>query len=139
MDKPDEHLGFTMWIAPRRGLTISEELDFVRRLEDYTRERELQMTGGPLRAVVSSLTRSLSATDQVDLIMYLVNDLAVERVAVSALSRGTRPADRDAGYIEARSMDVAVIALALLYSSGRVSGEMALEILGGYVRPAVVH
>jgi hypothetical protein len=138
--KPLEHQCFTLWITPRPGLTLSDELDFVRRLEDYLRERELEMTGGPLHTVVSSASRSLTATDQVDLIVGLVRDPVVERVAVSPLLRsGSRPAEREAGYIEAPSLDVPVIALTILYGCGRVSAEMVLQILGGFVRPAVVH
>jgi hypothetical protein len=139
MVKPSQpQLGFTLWIDHRPGLSIAAETEFSRRLEDYLTERELLMNGGPLRALIWSAERSLSATDQVDLLDWLIDDPVVRAVSLSPLSRRLdRPADRDAGALRAGATDLTLIALTLLYRSRRVSAEQYLRILGGFVRPAV--
>ena len=137
---PEAHLGFTAWIQPRPGLHPSVESAFVRRLEDYLSERSLSMTGGPLCLVLWSQERSLSATDQVDFIEWLVNDPIVPTVVLSPLSERTDVvADRGAGWLRADVMDMNLIPVTWLYRIHRISAEQYLQILGGFVRPAVTH
>lgn len=136
----EAHLGFTAWIQPRPGLHPSVESAFVRRLEDYLSERSLSMTGGPLCLVLWSQERSLSATDQVDFIEWLVNDPIVPTVVLSPLSERTDVvADRGAGWLRADVMDMNLIPVTWLYRIHRISAEQYLQILGGFVRPAVTH
>lgn len=136
----EAHLGFTAWIQPRPGLHPSVESAFARRLEDYLSERSLSMTGGPLCLVLWSQDRSLSATDQVDFIEWLVNDPIVPTVVLSPLSERTDVvADRGAGWLRADVMDMNLIPVTWLYRIHRISADQYLQILGGFVRPAVTH
>ena len=137
---PELLLGFTAWIQPRPGLHPSAESAFARRLEDYLAERNLSMTGGPLCLVLWSDERSLSAIDQVDFIEWLVNDPIVPTVVLSPLSERTdAAADRRAGWLRADVMDVNLIPVTWLYRIHRISADQYLQILGGFVRPAVTH
>jgi hypothetical protein len=137
---PKRNLGFTAWIQPRPGLHPSVESAFVRRLEDYLSERNLSMTGGPLCLVLWSEERSLSATDQVDFIEWLINDPIVPTVVLSPLSERTDVvADRRAGCLRTDVMDMNLIPVTWLYRIHRISADQYLQILGGFVRPAVTH
>lgn len=137
---PELHLGFTAWIQPRPGLHPSAESAFARRLEDYLSERSLSMTGGPLCLVLRSDERSLSAIDQVDFIEWLVNDPIVPTVVLSPLNERTDAvADRRAGWLRADVMDMNLIPVTWLYRIHRISADQYLQILGGFVRPAVTH
>jgi hypothetical protein len=119
-------------------MTPDAEATFSRRLEDYMVARGLQLVGAPLRAVVWSPDRSLTATDQVDLLDWLIDDPAVQAAMVSPLGRQLgQPAHRDDGYIRVCSTDMALIGLTLLYRARRVGAELYLQILGGYLRPVV--
>jgi hypothetical protein len=60
---------------------------FMRRMEDYLDARDLQCDGAPLRAVIWSPDHSLSATDQVELLDWLIDDAAVCTASVSPLMR----------------------------------------------------
>jgi hypothetical protein len=137
---PEAYLGFTAWIQPRPGLHPSAESAFARRLEDYLSERNLSMTGGPLCLVLWSEERNLSAIDQVDFIEWLVNDPIVPTVVLSPLNEHTDGvADRSAGWLRADVMDVNLIPVTWLYRIHRISADQYLQILGGFVRPAVTH
>lgn len=137
---PESHLGFTAWIQPRSGLHPSAEFAFSRRLEDYLAERNLSMTGGPLCLVLWSKERSLSAIDQVDFIDWLVNDPIVPTVGLSPLNERTDVvADRRAGWLRADVMDINLIPVTWLYRIHRISADQYLQILGGFVRPALTH
>jgi len=84
--------------------------------------------------------RSLTATDQVDLIVWLSDDMVPVTVLLSPLSATIdRPAVRDAGCVRADGSDLTLIPLTWLYRCRRITAEMFLQILGGFVRPAVVH
>jgi hypothetical protein len=48
-------------------------------------------------------------------------------------------ADRGAGWLRADVTDMTLIPLTWLYSIHRISAEQYLQILGGFVRPAVKH
>lgn len=86
-------LGFTVWIEPRTGIAPAAQAAFMRRMEDYLDARDLQFDGAPLRAVIWSPERSLSATDQVELLDWLIDDAAVCTASVSPLTRhSTGPA-----------------------------------------------
>ena len=135
-----DHLGFTVWIEARPGVTAVEQNAFLRRLQDYLDDHELQIIGGPLHAVVFAEDRSLTATDQVDLLDWLIDDPLVRTVAVSPLSpRLDQPAGREAGYLSVRATDLTLIGLTLLYRNRSLSAELYLQLLGGFVRPVTVH
>ena len=109
---------------------------FMRRMEDYLDARDLQCDGAPLRAVIWSPDHSLSATDQVELLDWLIDDAAVCTASVSPLMRhSAEPASFADGYVLVRAADTAIAALSLLYRARRVSAELYLQILGGFIRP----
>ena len=135
-----DHLGFTVWIEARPGVTAVEQNTFLRRLQDYLDDHELQIVGGPLHALVFAEDRSLTATDQVDLLDWLIGDPVVRAVALSPPSPSVdRPAQRDAGYLRVQATDLTLIGLTLLYRSRSLSAELYLQVLGGFVRPVVLH
>ena len=135
----EDRLGFTVWIEPRTGMVPADEAELTRRLEDYMAARGLQLGGAPLRALVCSPDRSLSAADQVDLLDWLIDDPAIRTAMVSPLGRQLdHPANRDDGYVLVRTTDTALPGLTQLYRSRRVNAELYLQILGGFVRPAVL-
>ena len=95
MSRRTEQRSFTVWIEPRPGTTFAEQGALARRLEDYGAPRDLLIGGSPLCAVIFAEDRSLTASDQVDLIDWLIDDPIVRAVAVSPLSSATdRPARR---------------------------------------------
>lgn len=133
-------MGFTLWVLARPGLSPGEEAAFTRRLEDYMAEHSLLMLGGPLCCVVWSAERSLTASDQVDLIDWLTSDMAPVVVCVSPLSDDLdRPALREAGCVRADSADAALIPLIWLYQLRRITADLFLQILGGFVQPVDAH
>jgi len=135
-----EQLGFTVWIEPRPGTTFAEEGALARRLEDYGRARDLFFGGAPLCAVVFTEDRSLTASDQADLIDWLIDDPIVRSVAVSPLSSVIgRPASRGDGYLKVHTTDLTLIGVTLLYRNRALSGELYLRLLGGFVRPLTLH
>jgi hypothetical protein len=79
-------MGFTLWIVARPGMSAASEAAFTRRLEEYMSEHELFTTGTPLCSVVWCPDRSLTATDQVDLIDWLSGDMVPVTVLMSPLS-----------------------------------------------------
>ena len=135
-----QYLGFTVWIEARPRVTAAEQNAFLRRLQDYADAHDLLLGGGPLAALVFADDRSLTATDQVDLLDWLIDDPLVRTVAVSPLSpRLDQPAGREAGYLSVRATDLTLIGLTLLYRNRSLSAELYLQLLGGFVRPVTVH
>ena len=135
----EPRLGFTVWIEPRTGMSPAAQAAFMRRMEDYLDARALQCDGAPLRAMIWSPDHSLSATDQVELLDWLIDDAAVCTASVSPLMRhSAEPASFADGYVLVRVADTAIAALSLLYRARRVSAELYLQILGGFIRPAAV-
>lgn len=135
----EPRLGFTVWIEPRTGMSPAAQAAFMRRMEDYLDARDLQCDGAPLRAVIWSPDHGLSATDQVELLDWLIADAAVCTASVSPLMRhSAEPASIADGYVLVRAADTAIAALSLLYRARRVSAELYLQILGGFIRPAAV-
>ena len=48
-------------------------------------------------------------------------------------------ADRGAGWLRADVTEMTLVPLTWLYSVHRISAEQYLQILGGFVRPAIKH
>jgi len=135
-----DQLGFTVWIEPRPGTTFAEQGALARRLEDYGAPRDLMIDGSPLCAAVFAEDRSLSASDQADLIDWLIDDPIVRSVAVSPLSSELgRPASRAEGYLKVQATDLTLIGVTLLYRNRALSAELYLQLLGGFVRPLTLH
>ncbi len=136
-DADNDTLGFTVWIEPNAGLSELAQIRFQRRLEDHLQGQDLVMGGGPLCGVISSPGRDVSAADQVELINHLVDDSAVRSLRISPIAVDLgEPAPREAGYLEVRALDLAVIGLTLLHRTRGVDAQTYLQLLGGFVRPA---
>jgi hypothetical protein len=139
MAKPvDARLGFSIRIVLRPGVTLTEARQFERAVEDYAQAHGLILEGHQLGFGLQSAERSLTATDQVDVVDWLLDQPSVGQVRLGRLSRRRgAPAGLEDGYIVVQPTDITVIGLTLLYRSQRVSADLYLQILGGFVRPAL--
>ena len=106
-------------------------------LEPYLFERGLQAEGGPLAAVIRSEDRSLTAVDQVDLVTWLFFEIGVPAVALGPLSSDGGPPEGDGPALRVSRTDPALAPLAVLYREHRIDAIRFLDVLGGYVRPAI--
>jgi hypothetical protein len=132
-------LGFRVRISPPRGMTPAAEFLMEWALALYFYEHELQAEGGQLSAVIRSGDRSLSATDQADLLLWLFYEIEVPAVVLGPLvevgmERGT---DGDGGALRVFRSDPSLAALAVLYRQHRIDADQFLDVLGGFVLPAV--
>ena len=106
-------------------------------LEPYLIERGLQADGGPLAAVIRSDDRSLIAVDQADLLTWLFYELDVPAVALGPLRTDGGPLESDGPALRVSRADPALAPLAVLYREHRIDAIRFLDVLGGYVRPAI--
>jgi len=134
-------LGFTIWITLRRGISPQAEQVFERSLADYMDSRDLQWWGTHLCATVRSDDRDLTESDQVDLLLWLVEGVTPTTVEIGPLSPGTgMPARRDSlAVVRAQSSDLMLIPMIWLYRAGRVNAKQVLEMLGGFNTTCTVH
>jgi hypothetical protein len=105
----------------------------------YFFEHELQADGGQLSAVIRSGDRSLTAVDQADLLIWLIYEVEVPAVVLGPLievgmERGT---DCDGGALRVFRSDPSLAALTVLYRQHRIDADQFLDVLGGFVLPAV--
>ena len=136
--RSEERMGFWLQIVPAPGLTPAREREIERCLEDYADSHGLRLGGHQLAITVSSDERSLTTTDQVDLVDWLVSRSGISAIRLGPLTAYLEQAAGDA-FMLVQALDLALIGLTLLYRSRRVSAELYLQILGGFVRPAIVH
>ena len=127
-------LGFTVRIRPPRGLSRAAEYRFDSALELYLHERNLLISGGPLFAAVHSNDRSLSATDQVDLLTWLVFEAGVPALAVGPLVPDCGAPMGDGPMICVHRSDPMLSHLEALYRNHRIDADLFLAVLGGQVR-----
>ena len=141
MAKPTERLrGFAVLIQPYPGFTVGQMRDLERRVEDYAEAHDLQVDGHHLMYAISSTERSLSATDQVDLVDWLSGQPGIRALRLTPLrERPDTPAAEEEGFLLVPSCDTVTIGLKLLYRARRISAELYLQILGGFVRSVSVH
>ncbi len=141
MAKPAERLrGFAVLIQPYPGFTLQQMRDLERRIEDYATAHELQMDGHHLTFTVSSPERSLTATDQVDLVDWLSGQPGISALRLTPLRHSPEGsvADEEA-FLMIPALDTVTVGLKLLYRPRRISAELYLQILGGFVRSVSVH
>ena len=134
-------IGFTIWITLWRGISPQEEQVFERSLTDYLDSRDLQWWGTHLCAAVRCDDRDLTDSDQVDLLLWLVDGVSPRSVEIGRLSPGTgMPARRDSTpVVRAQSSDLMLIPMIWLYRAGRVDAKQVLEMLGGFNTICTVH
>jgi hypothetical protein len=130
MAKPERRLGFSVRIIPCAGATEAMVRRFCHALEDYGDERELVLAGTQLLWTASSAERSLTETDQVELLDWLIDQPLVGEVVLM-------PASEADGFVRLRRSDLCTVGLTLLYRSRRLTPAMYLQVLGGFVRPMV--
>jgi hypothetical protein len=130
-------LGFTLWIEPVPHQSSADRTQFAREIDDYAAEQGLVLDGQMLRTVVAGADRSLTLADQVDLVDWLSHHPSVRRIAISPLTEQLdRPARREDGALMVCAVDLETIGATLLYRLRRITPEMYVHILGGFVRPA---
>ena len=134
MAKVEPLLGFTVRIRPPRGLSPAAEYRFGSALELYLLERDLLTNGGPLFAAVYSNDRSLSATDQVDLLTWLVFEAGVPALALGPLVPDCGAPMGDGPMIRVHRSDPVLSHLDALYRDHRIDADLFLAVLGGQVR-----
>ena len=139
--QPDALLGFNVWITPFQGTTPAVFAALQRRVEDYLIDRDLHDSGTPLQLVLWSDERSLSATDQVDLLVWLIAQPGIATVEVGPLqAHGRLPGERGTEpVVVARFGDLGLVPMAWLYASSRLSAEQFIQMLGGYRSTATLH
>jgi hypothetical protein len=139
--KTDALLGFSVWITPFRGATRAEFAALQRRVEDYLIERDLRDSGTPLQMLVCSDERSLSATDQVDLLVWLVTQPVVAMVEIGPLQAHVgSPGERGSQPVAvARFGDLGLVPMAWLYGTNRLNAEQFIQMLGGYRSTTTLH
>ena len=136
-------LGFFVHIEPRPGFTVAEARALDRHIQDYAEAHELELGGDQLVQIVSAEHRSLSATDQVDFMDWLIDQPGVSVVRISTLTTRLDWSDAQsvwqAGAAHMSVCDLGVIGLTILYRARRISADLYLQILGGFMRSAAVH
>lgn len=141
MAKLTERLrGFAVLIQPYPGFTLQQMRELERRIEDYAEAHDLEMSGTHLTFTVSSRDRSMTATDQVDLVDWLTGQPGISSMRLTPLREqpDVSTAGED-GFMLVPACDPVTIGLKLLYRARRISAELYLQILGGFVRPVSVH
>jgi hypothetical protein len=136
-----KQLGFTVWLTPSPATTSAEQSRFQRRIEDYLSEHDLLASGAQLQMLIWADDRSLSATDQVDLLIWAVEQPGVTAVELGPLvphtgapgERGSQP------MVVARFSDLCLIPIVWLYRASRLNAQQVIEMLGGFRSTATVH
>lgn len=136
MVRSEPKLGFSVRIEPRPGLTEREGRRLLQALEEYFEAHGLAAEGTQLQWLVYSDERSLSETDQVDLLDWLVDQPGVSEVLLMPLTaRRDRPGALRDGFLALRTSELCTVGLTLLYRCRRLTPALYLQVLGGFVRP----
>lgn len=138
MTRREARHSFSVRIVPAPGQSEAVSRRFLRECEARADEHGLALEGTQLLWRVSALDRSLTEEDQVDLLDWLVDRPLVREVRMSALrERGDAVAQLEAGFMVLHCGDPCTVGLTLLYRNRRLSASMYLQVLGGYMRPAL--
>lgn len=132
--------GFAVQIQPYPGFTLQQMRELERRIEDYAEAHELQLEGHHLTFAVSSAERSMTPTDQVDLVDWLTGQHGISALRLTPLrERPDTPVAEEDGFLLVPAFDAVTMGLKLLYRARRISAELYLQILGGFVRSVSSH
>lgn len=131
--------GFTVTLQVLSALPVTECRRIERCLEDHAEAHGLVLHGHQLRQFVTAREHDISANDQVALIDRLVDVPGLVAVYVGAIGHEAEEPGQDEPFVLARTGDVALIGLTLLYRCGRVSASTYMQILGGFDRPTNFH
>ena len=131
--------GFPFWVDLMRGLSPSEENAFERRFFEYRDARSLLIDGGPLHGLLTHRERSLTATDQVDWLLWMLDDPLVEAASVGCLLSTAMPrrAQRktDPILLVPRRAHLPPV-VAWLYRRHRIDARRFIDLLGGFTTRA---
>ena len=103
-----------------------------------TIEADIAMETSDLILFVVDAHDGLTATDQVDFVDWMVSRSGVSAIRLGPLTAHLEQAAGEA-FVLVQTLDLGLIGLTMLYRSRRVSADLYLQILGGFVRPAIVH
>ena len=138
MARREARLSFSVRIVPAPGQSEATWRRLLHEWEAHADEHALALEGTQLLWQVSALDRGLTEGDQVDLLDWLVDRPPVREVQMSALhERGDAVAQLEAGFVCLRCGDPCTASLTLLYRNRRLTASMYLQVLGGYMRPAL--
>jgi len=141
MSKRIRKRGFMVRAQVGPGWPYQEQALFMRRWEDYLAERELFWSGALGASVVWAEDRDLEPADQVDLLLWLLDQPLVRSVSLSQLDERIDEPEtlRALPVVHARFGDLTVIPLVWLYQARRIDARQFIEILGGHTCAAQVH
>jgi hypothetical protein len=138
MRLPIRHPGdvsFAVQVHLRRGATPDDEARFQRRTEDWLALHDLSADGAQTSFAILA-NRELSTIDQADVLLAMLDDLAVRQARVGPLvTHGDGLAEAMPGpvWVVADRHDWLLHAARTLYLAGRLDGSGFLEALGGFV------
>lgn len=126
-------LGFPVMLQLGPGLTPLAAEQFVQRYDNFLREHELLYDGAARRRFVFSADRSLSETDQLNLLSWLVRE--AQRLGLSmnvwlGPMAQEQPESFESG-VWAWQGDAALESLLALYDLGRIEASVLLQLLKG--------
>ncbi|MCE9657670.1 MAG: hypothetical protein K8R60_03855 [Burkholderiales bacterium] len=133
--REDGQTSFAVRVSLRRAVTPAEEQAFERRVTDWLAPRGLCSEGGQLAFAVLS-ERELTATDQADMLIALIDDAAVRLARIGHLvTEGDQITEATSGmvWVEGDRQDHLVAAARTLYEARRLDGEGFLAAIGGFV------
>lgn len=141
VDAPELGFGFTIWVhLARPGVAADVQL-FRHGLDRHLGSRGLLRSMNPLHTLVWSHERSLSLDDQIDLLVWLIEDRRAIGVELGALQpHAGVPAQRDrVAQLPAMFGGHTLLSMTRLYKAGRLRAEQVVEMLGGYRAPVTLH
>jgi hypothetical protein len=127
---------FAVQVRLRRAVTPAEEQAFERRVIDWLASRGLSAEGGGQLEFAVLSDRELTATDQADLLIALIDDVAVRPARIGHLvTEGDPITEATSGmvWVEGDRQNHLVAAVQTLYEARRLDGEGFLAAIGGFV------
>ena len=130
---------FVVHLGGRRGVTPEQVRALERGLADYAQRHDLALDARHGAIVVTSADRELTASDQVELIDWLIDQPAVCMLSLGPITNGDPAVERPAALLMVNVLDLSVIGVTLLYRAGSLCPELYLQILRDSARPVVLH
>lgn len=141
MSKRLKKLGFMVRAQVAPGRPYQEHAAFMRRWDDYLVEHDLMSVGAPGAATIWADHRDVEPADQVDMMLWLLDQPLVRSVSLSPLDASIDDPEvmRALPVVHARFGDLSVIPLKWLYRARRIDARQFIDILGGHTCAAQLH
>ncbi|QTN21774.1 hypothetical protein HZ992_16540 [Rhizobacter sp. AJA081-3] len=141
LEFPATGLGFTVWVHLPRPASVSEVRLYRHGLDRYIEANGLSRSMNPLHMLVWASDRSLTLTDQIDLLVWMVRDGRAVAVEMGPLqTQMGLPAGRDlVPTLPVRLADNTLLSMVRLYGAGHLPAEEFIEMLGGFQGPVTLH